>query len=176
MQMNSLLFKNFLPRCYSGTEVHWQQEEFGHPANWGQDTAEFCLKVFVSVALRIQDAQGIPGAIEFDYIYEHKITALVDNVEIVQERAKELFGPKEKVVVYTLKKGESIQGKITKQGSPIAAALIGQEYKPILSFRRYKEPVIFGEIEADKVRVTCVPKDNELIHKYFPNLPELEYE
>ena len=70
-----LALQEFLPRCYSGAEIYWQQEDFGHPANWKQDAAEFCLKAFVSVALRIQDAQGIPGAIEFDFVYEHKVTA-----------------------------------------------------------------------------------------------------
>ena len=171
-----LALQEFLPRCYSGAEVHWQQEEFGHPANWRQDAAEFCLKTFVSVALRIQDAQWIPGAIEFDLVYEHKVTALVDvdNVEIVQEESKGLLGPKEKVVVRTLKKGESIRGKITKD-SPLSYALCGQEYKSVLSFMSYKEPIIFGEIEADKVHVTCVPKDSKILREYFPDLPELEY-
>ncbi len=191
-----LALQEFLPRCYSGIDdqakIDWEQEKFGHPANWRQNAAEFCLKTFVSVALRIQDAQWIPGAIEFDSVYEHKITALVDNVEIVQERSKgilepkekvvvhtlkkrDLLEPKEKVVVHTLKKGESIRGKISKEGSPLIAAILGQAYKPVLSFMSYEEPIIFGDVEADKVCVTCVPKDNKLVREYFSDLSEIEY-
>jgi hypothetical protein len=174
-----LALQEFLPRAYSGTDgqivISWDQEKYGHPANWRQDATEFCLKSFVSVALRIQDAQWIPGAIEFEFVYEHKITALFDNVEIVQERSKGLLEPKEKVVVHTLKKGESIQGKISVKSNYLMATVLGQEYKPVLSFMSYKEPIIFGEIEADKVCVTCVPKDNKLISEYLPNLPELEF-
>ena len=80
------------------------------------------------------------------------------------------------MVVRTLKKGESIRGKIKKEGDSITAALLGQEYKPVLRFMSYhEEPLIFGEIEAEKVHVTCVPKDNKIIREYFPDLTEIEY-
>lgn len=174
-----LALQEFLPCCYSSTEikeVNWKQEKYGHPANWRQDATEFCLKTFVGVALRIQDAQWIPGAIEFDFVYEHKVTALVDNVEIVQERSKGVLEPKEKVIVHTLKKGESIRGRITIKGDPMLASLLGQEYKPVLNFIGHqKEPFIFGDIEEDKVCITCVPKDNKYIRDYFPDLLEIEY-
>jgi hypothetical protein len=178
-----LALQEFLPLCYSREEVHWNQEKYDHPANWRQNTSEFCLKTFVSVALRIQDAQWIPGAIEFDFVYEHKVTALVDNVEIFQDRSKGVLEPKEKVVVHVLKKGESIRGKVTKERGKITGesrtltdGLLGLKYEPILHFINYhKEQLIFGDIEADKVSVTCVPQDNILIHEYFPDLPELEY-
>jgi len=174
-----LALQEFLPRAYLSNDgqivINWDREKYGHPANWRQDAAEFCLKSFVSVALRIQDAEWIPGAIEFDIVYEHKITALVDGVEIVQERSKGLFEPKEKVVVQTLKKGESILGNVEFKNDYLMYAMLGKEYKPVLSFMSYKKPIIFGEIEADKVHITCVPKNNELVREYFPKLPELEY-
>jgi hypothetical protein len=178
-----LTLQEFLPCAYSGTngqvKINWWQEKFGHPANWRQDTAEFCLKTFVSVALRIQDAQGIPDALEFDLIYEHKITALVDNVEIVQEKSIGLLGATNKEVVHTLKKGESLRGKINKKNdyldNSLMAIITGQTSKSVLSFIKFEAPIIFGEIEADKICVTCVPKDNEIVRKYFPNLPELKY-
>jgi len=175
-----LALQEFLPRACSGNDdqvkINWDQEKFGHPANWRQDAAEFCLKTFVSVALRIQDAQWIPGALEFDSVYEHKITALVNNVEIFQERSKGVLEPKEKVVVHTLKKGESIRGKITKKDGSLIAAMLGKEYMPVLFFMSYKEQIVFGDIEANKVCVTCVPKDNKIIREYFPNLQEVKYE
>jgi hypothetical protein len=179
-----LALQEFLPKVYFSSidnevKINWEQEKYGHPANWRQNATEFCLKTFVNVALRIQDAEWIPGVIEFKSVYEHKITALVDGVEIIQERlikekSKGLIGPTERVVVRTLKKGESIRGEITKKEGPLMAAMLGEEHKPVLSFMNYKEK-IWGEIEADKVSVTCVPKDNELVKKYFPSLAELEY-
>lgn len=174
-----LALQEFLPNVYYSSiddqvKIHWEQEKFGHPANWRQDAAEFCLKTFVGVALHIQDAEWIPGAIDFELVYEHKITALVDDVEIVQERSKGLLEPNEKVVVRTLKKGETIRGQVEKKGDPLIAAITGQEYRPVLSFFNDEEK-IWGEIEEDKVRVICVPKDTDTVKKYFPNLPEQEY-
>jgi len=174
-----LALQEFLPKVYYSSiddqvKINWEQRKFGHPANWRQDAAEFCLKTFVSVALHIQDAEWIPAAIDFELVYEHKITALVDEVEIVQERSKGLLEPTEKVVVKTLKKGETIRGKVEKKGDPLIAALTRQEYKPVLTFINYEEK-IWGEIEEDKVRVICVPKDTETVRKMFPNLPEQDY-
>jgi hypothetical protein len=175
-----LAFQEFLPGVYWSNiagqlKIKWEQGKFGHPANWRPDAAEFCLKTFVSVALHIQDAEWIPTAIEFDSVYEHKVTALVDDVEIVQERRNGLLGPYEKVVVRTLRKGETIRGKVEKKGDHLIAAWFGKERTPVLSFMNYKEK-IWGEIEEDKVRVICVPKDTQAIRKVLPNLPEQDYE
>lgn len=76
-----LALQEFLPHLYDG-KVKWEQAKNGHPANWRNDTAEFCLRTFVRIAIRIQDAEWIPGAIEFALVYEHKITAKKDGVEI----------------------------------------------------------------------------------------------
>ena len=46
--------------------------------------------------------------------------------------------------------------------------------KRFVGCSNYKEK-IWGEIEENKVSVTCVPKANELVKEYFTNLPELEY-
>ena len=94
-----------------------------------------------------------------------------------QDRAKGILDPKEKVVVHTLKKGESICGKITRKVDYMTAALLRQEYKPLLNFMSYhEEPLIFGDIEEDKVCITCIPKDNEIIREYFPDLSEIKYQ
>ena len=174
-----LVLQEFLPRAYYSRIEHqvqiiWEQDKFGHPANWRQNSAEFCLKTFTSVALRIQDAEWIPGAIEFNSVYQHKITALVDGVEIVQERSKNLLGPKEKVVVRTLKKGETIIGIVTEKNDPLLAAMLGEKHKPVLSFMNSDEK-IWGEIDEDKVHVSCIPKEDRLVCEYFPDLPEIEY-
>lgn len=173
-----LVLQEFLPIAryagvYNQVTVNWEQDKFGHPANWRKNSAAFCLKTFVSVVLRIQDAEWIPGAIDFDTVYEHKITALVDNVEIVQ-KSEALLGGKDKVV-HTLKKGESIRGQITEdKTASVLAEMRGQEHKPVFSFMNY-EKGIWGKIEQNKVSVICVPKDTEFVRDYFPKLPELEY-
>ncbi|MGD0020886.1 MAG: hypothetical protein ABSC54_01145 [Smithellaceae bacterium] len=174
-----LVLQEFLPYIsnFGMEEVSWVQEKYGHPANWRKDAVEFCLNTFVSIALRIQDAEWIPGTIDFDLVYEHKITALVDDVEIVSEVSDGLFGQTKRNVVRSLKKGESIRGKIDDKDNlvnKLMALKSGQTYKHVYKFTNYTEE-IFGEIEADKIHVTCVPKKDDWVHNYFPDLPELEY-
>lgn len=180
-----LVMQEFLPFVYKTRDgqfkFNWDQNKFGHYANWTDESVEFCLKTFVNVALRIQHAEWIPGAISFDLVYEHKVTALVDGVDIVQERlirekSEGLLGPTEKFVVRTLKKGETIRGQVTKKNDPLMDLMLGKSQKPVLSFANYAGDELFwGEIEEDKVHITCIPQNNELVRKYFPNLPEMEY-
>jgi hypothetical protein len=61
-----LRLQEFLPRVSgftSGPEgqveiegVLWKQSGFGHPANWRDDVADFCLSACLSAVLSIQDA------------------------------------------------------------------------------------------------------------------------
>ncbi|MFH1733173.1 MAG: hypothetical protein ABIE92_00575 [bacterium] len=177
-----LVLQEFLPSVYysllDGKEhINWIQEKHDHPANWRQDAAEFCLKTFVSIALRIQDAEWIPGAVDFDTVYDHKITALFDDVEIFTDGSGGLLEPKKRVVVRSLKKGESLRGKVEKKDrfvDQLVALKLGQEYKSVLTFTNYEEMII-GKVEEDKIRVTCVPKDTELVRQHFAHLPELDY-
>lgn len=179
-----LVLQEFLPSVYNyflGEEnklaLSWSQEEYGHPANWRENAAAFCLKTFLNIVLCIQDAEWIPGPINFDWVYEYKVTALEDNVEIVNERASlGLMGPSERKVLLVLSKGQSITGQI-KSKYELAEALtsqrLGKEYKSILSFKNYDER-IYGEIEADKVHIEAVPKQDKFVKEYFPDLPDLE--
>jgi hypothetical protein len=177
-----LALQEFLPslvlkRGHDQPVVKWEQDEYGHPGNWTRYAAEFALKTFVDVALRIQDADWIPGAIEFDILYEHKITALEDGVEITQDKtataSKDLLNP-ERVVIKTLNKGESLRGWV-KPKSPrnILESLFGQE-RPVYSIIT-SDPQFYGEFEADKVCIICVPKDNDFVREHFRDLPEVEY-
>jgi hypothetical protein len=155
--------------------IRWEQEKYGHPANWSKHAAEFSLRTFVEVALRIQDADWVPGAVEFAVVYEHKIIALVDGVEVVQERRRGPLDPPERVVVRTLREGETLRCQVIRKDDGLAAAMLGMERRPVLSIYKLDEKM-WGEVEADKVRVTCVPRDNPRIREYFPDLPEIEYD
>ncbi len=181
-----LALQEFLPQLISGSNdklaVKWEQDKYGHPANWTQLRTEFCLKTFVHVALRIQDADWIPGAIHFWEIYMHKITALVDGVEIFQMRGKGdilsqlVGGLTERVVVHTLRKGESLRGIVHRIDNNNSPNLPGKEQKATFSITTIDEPPLWGEVDADKVRATCVPKEDTIVQKYFPDLQEIDFD
>jgi hypothetical protein len=63
-------------------DVNWKQNEFGHPGNWNDDVVGFCISTYLSVALGIQNASSIPHATEFSSLYEYKVTATEDQVEV----------------------------------------------------------------------------------------------
>jgi len=184
-----LALQEFLPSVNEdggNVSFRWDQEEHGHPGNWTSRAADFCLKTVVHVAVRIQNATWIPSAIEFLYVYEHKVTALEDNVEIVQPG--EMIGggalsallspPTKPVVVRTLSKGESIVGMVHRnKRDGLLSALGGrQESGPeTLSFSTYGPDRCWGDMEASKVLVTCVPRENEFVRKYYPHLHEMSW-
>jgi hypothetical protein len=125
-----LALQEFLPEVVNGFlgvgVVRWKQSKFGHPGNWREDAVGFCLRVFLDVALKIQHAEWIPGAIEFSVLYEYNITALRDGVEVWREapepheagRATSMMGALERLVgktrrevVRILKGGESLRAQ-----------------------------------------------------------------
>jgi hypothetical protein len=178
-----LALQEFLPTVEEGTlAVKWQQERFGHPGNWHQDAAAFCLNSFLDVALKIQATPWIPGAIEFRVLYEDKVTALRDGVEIRKEMLKKgepiLGGQRERQVVKRLAKGESICGTVAREQSLMVEML--QNAPPseprldILSSDTEGKLQILS-VAASDVKVTCVPRDSDSVRKYYPNLPELEW-
>ena len=165
-----LALQEFLPSVHD-FGVSWLHGKFGHPANWRKDAAEFCLNTFVSVALRIQDAEWIPGAIDFNQVYDYKITALENNVEIVDEDYDFTHGQTTKIVYKTLNKGESIRGEIDDKNlllHSLMAAKSGQTYKPMLKFSNLTEK-IFGNVERDKIHITCVPKEDDWVKEETVN-------
>ena len=184
-----LAMQAFLPSVSedkNSVSFQWEQEQYGHPANWTQEAAEFCLKTIIHVAVRIQGATWIPSAIDFLYVYEHKVTALEDDVEIVRggkqagsSALSALLSPRtELTVVRRLSKGESIIGMVHRnKRDNLLSALAGQQESgpETLSISTYGPERIWGDVEASKVRVTCVPRDNEFVRKYCPYLQEMPW-
>ena len=190
-----LALQEFLPEIREDdgkVSFRWNQEKHGHPANWTAQIAEFCLKTIVHVAVRIQRATWIPSAIRFLFVYEHKVTALEDNVVIMQDQivedqetgmfpALQALRPKatKKVPVRTLSKGESIVGMVhrNKKDGLLSAFGGSEETGPeTLSFSTYGPDRLWGDIEASKVRVTCVPREDEFVKKYYPHLQEMPWD
>lgn len=110
-------FPLFLTGKREPPDVYWKQNEFGHPGNWDDDVVGFCISTYLSVALGIQNASPIPYAREFSSLYEYRVTATEDQVEVW----KDFVDPEEQMAqVYSndarpfrttqrfLKKGESV--------------------------------------------------------------------
>jgi len=170
--------QEFLPQVVErqrGTvEVKWEQEKFGHPGNWRKEAADFCLRTFLHIALCIQDAEWIPGAIDFHVLYDHKVVALEDGVEIWVEEGRS-FEQKRKKVVRSLQRGDCLRGYVRRGQGFLVDTLFKEEQESVLWFANIEDS-FFGYIPSNKVRVTCVPKDLPLVAQYFPNLPELDYD
>lgn len=178
-----LALQEFLPSLrYKPSQnrkvVKWEQGKYGHPGNWTKAAVEFSLKTFVDVALRIQDADQIPGAIEFDLLYKYKITALVDGVNIFREEpGAGMIGIQnpERITIRTLNNGESILcDELSHKVKPPMNYFSGEEGTSVFSIVNLDQR-IWGEVETNKVLVTCVPREGNFITKYFPGLPELDY-
>lgn len=177
-----LALQEFLPEVQEASDgtlkVKWQQGNYGHPGNWREDAATFCLKTFLDVALKIQAAPWIPGAIDFVFLYEHQVAPIWDEVEICRPKKGSLLLPKDKndrELVRTLRKGEVIRGQVSRHKKTLVEAMIGGLDEEILSII-WGSLAEIGYVEASAVKVTWVPRDNSLVHQYFPNLPELEWE
>jgi hypothetical protein len=187
-----LTMQEFLPSVTKKDDgqfsVSWHQASYGHPGNWRENATGFCLRVFLQVALRIQSAEWVPGAIHFAALYQDQMTSLRDGVELwrminLGENALEVLvgAHLKKEVVRTLSKGESIRGYASLEKSK---SLSGFGFgsvpdkkesvdEPALTFSTDKE---FGLlVRLADVRVSCVPRDNQLVKQYFPDLPEVDW-
>jgi hypothetical protein len=180
-----LALQEFLPQVSKKSDgdfsLRWTQGSFGHPGNWREDSASFCMTAFLDLALKIQNADWIPGPISFLAVYEYKIEAIKDSVEIWSEDWSEVWKPEAsllspgKKVVKVLKKGESIRGMVYRERKT-SLGLLG------FSQTNDKEPEkisIFseelkGEVNLQDVKITCVPRESDFVKEYLPNLPSID--
>jgi hypothetical protein len=172
-----LALQQFLPEVYwslGSPIIHWQQDKFGHPGNWTKYNAEFALRAFVDLALRIQDAEWIPGPLSFHLLYNYKVTALEDGVEIRRESSSGLIG-RTTEVVHVLKKGNWIYYPVIERARPISFRLSDINANPNTMFF-VDESMTRYEIDGTKINVTCVPKDTPVLQEHFPYLTEIQYE
>jgi hypothetical protein len=184
-----LALQEFLPECVraekSGLITKWHQDRFGHPGNWRENAAHFCASTFLDVALKIQNASWIPGAIEYLYLYEQQVTAVRDGAEIWTFESEpgatlldQVTGAKmHRKVVRTLRKNESLRARVTlaKPLSAFTPSVVSESPKTYLISFEAPTPVYGGSILAEDVRVISVPRETEFVRKYFPWLPETEW-
>ncbi len=186
-----LALQQFLPRVrrYSSEAniLQWKQSAFGHPGNWREDSAEFCLRTFVDVAVKLQGAQWIPGPLSRNILYDQQIEALKDGVEFwryVPEGdpskpwESALFGKTNRETKQLLKRGEKLKTMVSRASAVGSASVFfGGTAKDerVLSVMLVDTLESWNVLAAD-VKVTCVPKDTESVKQYFAWLPEIEWE
>lgn len=165
----------------------WAQAKFGHPGNWRQDAFDFCVDTCLVVALGIQSASQVPAAVDFDILYNYRITALRDHVEVwedlIDEQAEERYGdtrifrsPKR-----YLEKGESIDVSATVRpfvsddllpsGEWIKRVRVsGVDFSGLL-------PMVSAEfVNLADVKIACVPRALGLFEGRFDDLTEMPWE
>ena len=193
-----LLLQEFLPMVSgypSGEDwqfqiegVLWKQSGFGHPGNWRDDVADFCISTCSSVALSIQNAAPVPYAHEFSDVYKYKVTAKEDQVEVWEdlvaegEHWAEVSSDKarpSRTRKRFLKKGESVI--VSPYAHPLVSddqATSGESikrvrvsYDPMYGLPRFERAEF---VSLSGVDITCVP--SELYTRWFPALPEIPWE
>jgi hypothetical protein len=197
---NFLAMQEFLPHVQtSGNKAiipQWKQSQFGHPGNWTEMTADFCLRTFVDVAIKIQGAQWIPGAISRQTLYEQQVEAIKDEVEFWRHVRKDSqgrvitgfssisSGELHREVVRTLKRGESVRGLVsmaTDDSASSLQALFGGPVKnpeilDVFAFPKDGDKGFYASVLATDVRVTCVPRDIDYVTQYYSWLPIIDWE
>jgi hypothetical protein len=179
---NFLSLQQFLPTVIrknnSTWEPRWDQKKYGHPGNWREDNAQFCLATFLDVAIKTQSAPWTPSPVEFDLLYQHKIEAIKDEVTIWQfsSESENLSGLglvtpiQERPAVTTLKKGEFLVGKVSRadEGTArrIESLLRGEPFTPSDYAITWVPPdqkrLVSGYVAVENVKITCVPRDSKL--------------
>ncbi len=177
-----LQLQEFLPIVHKyadkeGFETSWDQNKYGHPGNWREDSAEFCLKAFLSLVISIQDVEWIPGTVPFDGVYEYEIESLVNDLEI---QGHKLGGePENKCLML----GEKLRiNKVSEEKkSPMATLMEAYSGNPLsrtdneegkLSLFNIK-PYWEGCVNKEDVSVKCVPRKEKWIKDNIGVLPTL---
>jgi hypothetical protein len=169
--------------------VLWKQSEFGHPANWRDEVADFCINTCLTVALSVQNAPPVPHPREFSDVYEYKVSANKDQVEVWEDLVDE---EEHMTQVYSndarpfrthkrfLKNGESVI--VSPYARPFISDDISESGDSIKRVRISYDPVsgiagLYGAaderaefVNLADVTISCVP--NALSKELLPDLPE----
>jgi hypothetical protein len=168
----------------------WKQSGFGHPGNWREEVADFCISTCLSVALCIQNARPVPFPREFSTVYEYKVSANEDQVEVWEDLTEE---DEHLTQIYSndarpfrthkrfLRKGESVV--VSPHAQPFVSddlSLAGEAIKRVrISFDTMSGGIgaVFGTgaeradfVNLADVTITCVP--NGLSKEFFPDLQQ----
>jgi hypothetical protein len=189
VQANDFIrLQQFLPgitRSQSGelTKFIWNQDDYGHPGNWHEEAARFCLNTALDIAIKLQTAAWIPGPVPFHALYEYKVEAIKDDVQIwnLPEDQEYTFRLSGDIVnrkwIKTLSKGETVRAIIVqaeKKERGLAGLKKENRKREELSFIGF-DYAVSGWVAKDDVKITCVPRNTEMRESGFPDLPEIEW-
>lgn len=168
----------------------WKQSQFGHPGNWRADTASFCIGAVLSVAVSLQNSAGVPKAIELSTLYDYRVTAKEDSVEVWEDLVDgHLDDPYAdnaglfRVSKRLLAKGETVIVRASTSGFISDDRLPSGEWiKRVRISTDYLGAVLPDEVaefvDLSRVEITCIPRSraDELLGGAFRGLPELPWE
>jgi hypothetical protein len=182
-----LALQEFLPRISTSDgelQPVWEQTRFGHPGNWRHDTAEFCLNVFLDMALKVQGANWIPGALDFQHLYTYQITAL-EAVNVTKERPTEGEAP-ESLFVLQAEESLTVTDVVQLDARPDLVDIVFQHQFPNTPKKIMPECLrvhfeadhqyYVGFINPTKVQVMCIPLEEPFRKQYFPELPSVPWQ
>jgi hypothetical protein len=166
-----------------GWNLKWEQEKFGHPGNWHEEAADFSLKSFLDIALKIQRTAWIPGPIHFAVLYEHRIEVLKDKAEVWnlpagQETSLLLSGDLiQRKLIMTLSKGDVLRGSVSMEKEDLFRTLTRKTpIKKELFIMAAPPQKLVGYVAKEDVKVTCVSQEDDSVKELFGTLPEIEWQ
>lgn len=149
-------FKNLTPlvgrNIKTGKLTYWWDKTYGHPANWTERNAKFCLDFCIDTTLKFQREKDEGYTIiNYQLIFEDIIEP-VEEEAIFWDQSKHPpeiaspLGPRKKV--FTLKKGDSIVGYATDDKDRL------DEWEIFSHDERFKG-ILFSFVFKKEVKVTC---------------------
>lgn len=180
-----LTLQKFLPTAYLAFDAgigrivtEWSTRDRGHPANWTAANVEFCLAVFLDVALKIQHAPPVPTAVHFRMVYDDVITPKAGAVDLWKYRSegKSLLTafPVKGAVVYTLQPGQHLRCILAPSEVMPELGLEGLKRRrtiddaPILEVRAREIEGGVAYVERDLVEISFAPQENPFARSFLP--------
>jgi hypothetical protein len=108
-----LLMQQLLPICRWPSDIEWETRTFGHPGNWTEDNAIFCLNTAVRVAICLQDSQQPVRPLDFYSLYEDVLTVIEPEAEAVLKRGSVWLPQSVKSEAIKLEIGDTIHFRAT---------------------------------------------------------------
>ena len=148
-------FKNLTPIIGKYIKTHkltyWWDKTFGHPANWTERNAKFCLDFCIDTALKYQREKDEGYTIiNYQSVFEDLIEPMGEravfwNQSKYPPEISSPLGPRKKV--FTLKKGDSIIGYTWDDKDRL------DEWEILSHDERFKE-ILFSFVSKKEVKVT----------------------
>lgn len=185
-----LALQEFLPEIgtYGPSKGNyiWKQSEFGHPGNWSSSRVRHCFKMFLDIAIRMQDAEWVLRPTERYLLFEFDVSPRNQDVLLTHEVPDlsphpgqvfvPIFTPTKLEPYTTLKVGTSIQPQSVKLKTSTAEQLLSGKRRIVMTGLVESEP--WKEVYApfDEVQVLCVPRKVDWVQEHYPHLTPIEWD